>query len=765
MEKWARMKYQPCIPLGKDRSCVTGSKEHIAVSRRAACEGTVLLKNEKGTLPLAPGSRVALFGMGQIDYVKGGGGSGDVYCEYVKNIYDGLRESGLSVYEPLSEFYRERVAEAYKKGGLYGRLREADVPKELISGARAFTDTAIIAVCRFSGENWDRKADGSDPYFELSAEEKKTVDAVCADFPKVIVLLNTGAMIDTSWFADNGNISAALMIWQGGMEGGLAAGDVLTGREDPSGRLTDTCARSISDYPSTAGFYESPDFVKYTEDVFVGYRYFETVPGMKEKVVYPFGYGLSYTRFEIKNVRVSAADERITVTADVENRGERPGREVVQVYFKAPEGRITKPARALCAFKKTKKLAPGETETVEMSFPVSDMASYDDTGAVRRSAYVLEAGEYSFFVGRNVRDAAEAGFKYALSENVTVRVCEELCAPERLGRRLTASGEYISVPDVKRVRRTYPPAPVPGQKEREGGRALLSDVWEGRLTLDGFLEQLSLEELRRLTVACGPRGVANTDGLGDMKEYGIPAAMTADGPAGIRIKRQVGVATTAFPIATMLACTWDPELVERVGVCCAREAKENNLSVWLAPALNIHRSPLCGRNFEYYSEDPLVSGRMAAAIVRGVQSQNIAATPKHFACNNKETNRKESDSVLSERALREIYIRGFEICVRESAPDVIMTSYNIINGVRASENAELITGILRGEWGYRGLVITDWWNTADRTAEVKAGNDIRMPSTMNDRKTPFVDVVENKNTRAELVPCVRRLLELILRLD
>ena len=765
MDKWARMNYQPCLPLGKDRTCLTSSKEHIALSRRAACEGTVLLKNEGKTLPLAAGARVAIFGMGQIDYVKGGGGSGNVYCEYVRNIYDGLKMSGLEVFEPLSEFYRERVDEAYKKGELFGRLTEAEVPEELFKKARDFADTAILVINRFSGESWDRKADGTDPYFELSAEEKKTVNAVCEGFRKVIVLLNTGAMIDTSWFAENDRVSAALMIWQGGMEGGLAAGDVLTGREDPSGRLTDTCARDIADYPSTAGFYESPDFVRYTEDIFVGYRYFETVPGMKEKVVYPFGYGLSYTDTDIENVRISAADGKIAVRADVSNKGERPGREVVQVYFKAPEGKITKPARTLCAFKKTKKLAPGEKETVEMSFDLGCLASYDDTGAVCRSAYVLEAGEYAFFVGKNVRDAKEAEYKFIVPSDRTVSRHEELCAPERLGKRLTASGEYISIPDAKRVRKSYPPAPVPEQKEREGGRVPLSDVLEGKLTLDEFIEQLSTDDLRRLTVGCAPKGVANTDGLGGLKEYGIPAVMTADGPAGIRIKPATGVTTTAFPIATMLACTWDPELVEKIGAACALEAKENNLFVWLAPALNIHRSPLCGRNFEYYSEDPLIAGKMAAAIVRGVQAQGVSATPKHVACNNKETNRKESDSVLSERALREIYIRGFEICVRESAPDVIMTSYNIINGVHASENAELLSGILRGEWGYRGLVITDWWNSADRTAEVRAGNDVRMPSTANDRKTPFVDVVENKNTRAELVPCVRRLLELILRLD
>jgi beta-glucosidase len=302
--------------------------------------------------------------------------------------------------------------------------------------------------------------------------------------------------------------------------------------------------------------------------------------------------------------------------------------------------------------------------------------------------------------------------------------------------------------------------PAEGEAKKQ-----LIDVVNGEVSLDDFISQLSDYQLLSLLVGQKNTGVANTDGMGNLPEYGIPAPMTVDGPAGVRISPAAGVKTTAFPVATMLACTWNTAILERIGIAGALETKENNLSMWLTPALNSHRSPLCGRNFEYYSEDPFVAGKMAGAMVRGILSKKIVATPKHFACNNKETNRKESNSILSERALREIYLKGFEICVKESDPKLIMTAYNIVNNVRASENAELITGILRGEWGYKGLVTTDWWNTAEKSAEVKAGNDIRMPSSSNDGKYNYIDTISVKNTRNELAICVKRLLEMILWLE
>ena len=760
LKKWTRINYTPCLPIGNNNSKITGCEAHIELSRTAAGEGAVLLKNNGNLLPLNAGAKVAIFGNAQIDYVKGGGGSGNVFCEYTRNIYDGLKQKvgKVEVFDSLSLYYKDCVEKLYKENEKPGMLPESEIPASLLVAAKEFTDTAIITINRYSREEEDRRNDGTDTYFVLSAQEKKMVDVVCNNFEKVIVILNTGAMIDTSWFSDNGKISSALMAWQGGMEGGLAVADILVGDVNPSGKLVDTCVSGFEDYPSSEGFHESEDYVKYTEDIFVGYRYFETVPGKKSCVTYPFGFGLSYTTFELSNMSAVAIGEKIIVSADVKNTGSRAGKEVVQVYCSAPVGKITKPAIELCAFAKTKLLSPGEIETLVMSFDISDMASYDDIGDVQKSAYILEAGEYKIFVGNSIRNVTELEYKYVLTENVITQQLTEYCAPQSLGKRLTASGEYISVPDKKITQKKFAceyqcEEKIPAPEEIKP----LMSVYLGEISLDDFIAQLTDEEMMRLLIGKPSKGVAHTDGMGGLPKYGIPAPMTTDGPAGVRIHRTIGLKTTAFPVATMLACTWNTELMEEIGHAGALEAKENNLSIWLTPALNIHRSPLCGRNFEYFSEDPFVSGKMAAAKVRGIQSVGIAATLKHFACNNKETNRMESDSIVSERALREIYIKGFEIAVKESKPKLIMTAYNVINGTRASENAELITGILRGEWKFDGLVTTDWRNHADAATEKLAGNDIRMPA-MDDGIVEGVD-------RNQLAICVKRLLELILWLE
>ncbi len=768
-QKWARINFSPCLPIGDNNSRITGCEKHILLSRTAAVEGAVLLKNDNSLLPLKHGSRVAIFGNAQIDYVKGGGGSGNVYCEYVRNIYEGLKEKKekVEIFDPLSLYYKNCVETLYKAGQHIGMLTEPEIPTDLLSAAKEFTNTAIVTINRYSSEDQDRRNDGTDAYFVLSDEEKRMVEVVCDNFGNVIVILNTGAMIDTSWFYHNEKISSALMAWQGGMEGGLAIADILVGDANPSGKLVDTCAGSFEDYPSSEGFHVSKDYVKYTEDIFVGYRYFETIPGKKSCVTYPFGFGLSYTTFEFLSLSAVAVGGKIIVSVEIKNTGSRRGKEVAQVYFSAPRGKITKPLLQLCAFAKTKLLDPGESETLVMSFDISDMASYDDIGQVQKSAYVLEVGGYKIFVGNSVRNLKELEYKYVISENIITEQLTEYCTPERLGKRLNENGEYIYIPDRTPVRKEFPvdyecPLRIP---ESDNDIKPFIDVYNGKISLDDFIAQLTDEELMSLLIGKPRSGVANTDGMGGLKKYGIPTPMTADGPAGVRIYSATGIRTTGFPVATMIACTWNTDLMEEIGRAGALEMKENNLSIWLTPALNIHRSPLCGRNFEYFSEDPLVSGKMAAAKVRGIQSVGIAATLKHFACNNKETNRRESDSIVSERAIREIYIRGFEIAVKEAKPKLIMTSYNIINGVRASENAELITGILRGEWGYEGLITTDWWNTASPSAEKIAGNDIRMPSTRNEGDTePDNGIIEGVD-RNHLAACVKRLLSLILWLE
>ena len=445
----------------------------------------------------------------------------------------------------------------------------------------------------------------------------------------------------------------------------------------------------------------------------------------------------------------------LEVLARVTNIGPFAGKEVLQLYSSAPGGKLGKPARELKAFCKTPLLKPGETTTVRLCVPIADLASFDDLGKICESAWVLEKGKYTFFLGTSVRDTVRLDTALELETDIIVERAHSLCAPVSLPDRLLADGTLESLPMESLSRQENSPSagnsPSPGVSVWEGlekagiftpdirarkGEDLLRDrskdpisfaqAADGSADFEDFFAQLSLED--KISLLCGQpnTGVANTFGMGNLPEYGVPSVMTADGPAGLRIQPAVGVTTTAFPCATLLASTWNQELVEEIGRAGGMEVKENNIAVWLTPAMNIHRSPLCGRNFEYYSEDPLLAGRMAAALIRGIQSCKVSACAKHFACNNKETNRFESDSRLSQRALREIYLKAFEIAVKEADPWMIMTSYNIINGIRASENTELITGILRGEWGYQGMLTTDWWNHASQPAEIRAGNDVKM---------------------------------------
>ena len=765
LKKWTRSRLLPCIPLGDNRSSITACERHISLSRQAACEGTVLLKNEGGFLPLKKGAKLAVFGKAQIDYVKGGSGSGIVHSPYVRNIYEGLKLKGekVDVFDALSLFYQEYATAAYKCGKENGCLSEPKIPEELISRAASYADTAIITICRFSGEGYDQYNDSKNKYFELEDGEKEMVSDVLAHFENVVVLLNVGAMIDTSWFAANEKIKAALLLWQGGMEGGLAAADMLVGDDAPSGKLADTCVRAFEDYPSSKGFHESEDYVKYTEDIFVGYRYFETIPGKQSAVVYPFGYGLTYTSFDISDIFVGGNNKRIFITANVTNTGDRAGKEVVQVYYSAPTGKISKEKIALAAFKKTPLIQPGATVSVSLSFDICDMASYDDIGDVEKSAYVLEAGKYKIYVGTSVRDCVCADYTFTVDHDTVTQRLNAYCAPKKLEKRLLADGSYREVSPCNDAPKTFPVNYHNEYKPTE--EPLPFDaVAEGKISLDDYISTLTDEDLTEILVGHYSTGVANT---GTMGGYGslnrIPRIATADGPAGLRLHPETGIHTTAFPVATALACTWNTDLLEEIGKAGALECKENNIHIWLTPALNIHRSPLCGRNFEYYSEDPLIAGKMAAAMVKGIQSQGVAATPKHFAANNKETNRFNSDSIVSERALREIYLKGFEICVKESDPKLIMSSYNLINGVRTSECAELLQGILRGEWGFKGMITTDWSNCARHCDEVKAGNDIRMPASQRGKLTGAVR--SGYVTRDEMAVCAKRVLEMVLWID
>lgn len=806
MNKWTRVKFQPNLPLGENGERVTASAAHISLSKQAAGEGMVLLKNENHLLPLAKGSRIALFGKASFDYVKGGGGSGDVTVSYIRNLYDGLKlKSGhISLCEELSAYYKDYVTRQYAGKGVPGMLAEPEIPDDLLAKAKAFTDTACITISRFSGEGWDRHSVKSDDTpntyaneddlaaisarlfeksdFCLTRAEQNMVDIVKENFSKVFVVLNVGGMVDTSWFRSEERIQSVLLAWQGGMEGGLAAAEILCGDVNPSGKLPDTFAASLDDYPSTCNFHESEDYVDYTEDIYVGYRYFETIPGAAKKVCYPFGFGLSYTRFQIQELSAAVVNEQIEILVQVTNTGQTAGKEVVQVYYHAPSGKLGKPARVLAAFAKTRLLQAGEAQILSLSFPIASMASYDDLGKVQKSAYVLEAGTYTFHIGNSVRDTVPSSFVYSISTDTVTEQLTAKMVPALLKKRMLADGSFEALPEgepndpdacgLVKINDIQKEIMLPQTRGRERyfigtpyaqNAKILSEVAEGKTDLDTFIAQLSDADIAHLLGGQPNTGVANTFGFGNLPEYGIPNIMTADGPAGLRIQPECGVCTTAWPCATLLAATWNPALAEAVGEAGAKEVKENNIAVWLTPAINIHRSPLCGRNFEYYSEDPFLTGKMAAAMVRGIQSQHIAATVKHFACNNKETNRTNSDSRVSERALREIYLKGFEIIVKEAAPWAIMSSYNIINGHRASENREMLEDILRDEWGFSGVVTTDWWTKGEHYKEIKAGNDIKMGCGFPERVLEALE--KGLITRKEMEISVKRLLELILKID
>ncbi len=790
MDKFARFRYQPCIPLGEGGRCVTASLKHTMLSRKAATEGMVLLKNNNNTLPLKRGEKVALFGKATIEYIKGGGGSGDVHTPYIRNIYEGFNEKAkdgkISVYMPLVDFYKDYVEKesvnvlnqdqinaiwdvvnamefCTKRDDMtydtFARMHvtEAKVPDELIEAAADWADTAIITLSRFSAEGVDRRPQGGDYY--LSDLEKELINKAGKLFKKVIIVINSGAVIDCEYFAENDNVDAVLLSWQGGLEGGSAIADILCGDVNPSGKLTDTIAKSYDYYPCKDEFWESFQKLDYSDDIYVGYRYFETIPGAKEYVRYPFGYGLSYTSFELSGRVCCESEGKILAVVNVKNTGSVAGKEVVQLYYSAPQGKLGKPSKELAAYKKTALLAPNESETVVLSFDVKDMASFDDLGKIRKSAYVLEKGNYEFYLGTSVRDNEKLSFEYVVEEDRVIEQLNNWCKPFKLEKRMLADGSFEALP-------TGEESYYYGVNEPTGAKApenivIFDDVGE-KISMDEFVAQFTLDELMNFVGGQAATGVCNTGSFGGLKRLEIPLFPTADGPAGLRLEPKTGIPTTAWPCATLLACSWNPELIYEVGAAGGAEIRENNLAIWLAPALNIHRDPLCGRNFEYYSEDPLVAGKSAAANIRGVQSQKVAVSMKHFACNNKEANRYDIDSRVSERALREIYLKGFEIAVKEADPWTVMSSYNRINGQHTSESYELLTEILRNEWGFKGMVVTDWGVKNNPVKEVKAGNDMKMHCGYPEDLKAAYD--KGELTRADLELCVKRILEMFNKL-
>lgn len=728
--------------------------------RRAAAEGAVLLKNEREMLPLRKGERVALFGRIQKDYYRSGTGSGGaVNVAYTTNLLDSLRAcEELTVDEELAQLYENWIAShPFDDGGGEWAAEpwsqeEMPVDEETVRRAAERADKALVVFGRTAGEAKDYEdVPGG---YRLSEEELALLDAVTGAFPRTAVILNVSCIIDMS-FLDRTYVNppaAVLYVWHGGQEGGRAAADVITGQVSPCGKLADTIARNLADYPSSANHGSRTENI-YQEDIYVGYRYFETfAPG---KVRYPFGFGLSYTDFELTPFPVRVEGEQLWVRVRVKNTGEvYAGREVVQVYFGAPQGKLGRPVRELAGFAKTRLLAPGEEEEVTVRFPVSDMAAYDDGGYTgNKSCYVLESGCYRLWAGVNCRDLmslsvtmpdGEITDGYRVEELRVTQRLEEACAPARSFVRLkpgsrkedgtyTMEGEQVPTATVclaDRIADRMPPTLT-----YTGGRGIrLKDVQDGDSTMEAFVSQLSKEELAAIVRGegmCSPRvtpGVAScfggvTDAL--QKEYGIPVAAASDGPSGIRM--DVGELATQVPIGTLLACTFDPELVEELYVLEGKELLRNEIDTLLGPGLNIHRNPLNGRNFEYFSEDPLLAGKMAAANVRGILRGGSHATIKHFACNSQELERNKVNALVSERALRQIYLKGFETAVKEGGCDSVMTSYNPVNGHWNASNYDLNTTILRGEWGFDGIVMTDWWATMN---DCESRGDIPAPESM-----------------------------------
>lgn len=728
---------------GEKKTVTPGMPELL---RRAAADGVVMLENN-GILPLKGGTRVALFGItGYESHYVGYGSGGDVNRPYAVSFADGIKNCDRLTLDPTIEsIYREWNKKNPINNGFWGHwpfyFPEMPLDNTTVENARDKNEVAVAVIGRAAGESRDCKLQKGSYY--LADDEIAMLDALAEEFDDIVILLNIGGIFDMSWIEKYKKvIGAILIVWQGGMEGGNAAADLLCGKAYPSGRLTDTIAKRYENYPSSANF-GGKDFNEYKEDIYIGYRYFETFA--KSKVLYPFGYGLGYTEFEISTNTVEKSNDKFIFNVSVKNIGNTIGREVVQLYLSKPCGKLGNPEKILVAFVKTAELKSGESETIELIAETNQLASYDES----KSAYIIESGKYEFFLGKSIREN-EAVFTFEQAEDEIDCQCIQASAPienlevmsayEYNGKRIiknrkARTKEY----DLgKRILENLPEEiPQTGDKGFK-----LADVKSGKITMEQFVAQLSNNELEAISrgdyVMNSPLGAKGNAGafggvLQSLRAKGIKPVITTDGPSGIRLS----ACCSLLPIGTLLACSFDPQLVEKVYSAVADEMFAKGSDVLLAPGMNIHRNPLCGRNFEYYSEDPYLTGKIAAAAVKGIQSHGASACPKHFACNNQEFRRNMNDSRLSERALREIYLKGFEICVREARPKNIMTSYNRINSVYGHYNYELCTAILRNEWGYKGNVITDWWMKNEKSPEfplirnqayrVRAQVDVLMP--------------------------------------
>lgn len=808
------------------------------LARRAASEGFVLLKNQDHFLPLEKGIKLGLYGAGAIRTIKGGTGSGDVNERDCVNIYQGLSNAGYEItskewlesYDSLfvqarldwkEEVYRKmpeldnNFFRAYSATQFRMPCGESvDVEKAKADGA----DTAVFVLSRIAGENADRHEDEGDYY--ITEEEKNLLKQVAEAYENVVLVINTGGLMDLAFTEEFSNIRSVIQFMQAGQEGGNAFADVLCGEVTPSGKMTDTWAMAYSDYPN-AGFFShrSGDVYKeeYKEGIYVGYRYFDTfdVPAR-----YCFGYGLSYTEFEMKAGEISlegmgTASPMVSVNVEVKNTGDTySGKEVAQVYVSCPQGKLTKEFRRLAAFGKTNLLKPGEARNMELSFPVYQLVSYSEELA----AWVLEKGTYGIWVGNSLASAKLIG-SLKLDEDTVMVQCEHICEKKQELEEILPDPGKMAAKEAKWLEEAkgLPCVELKASEILTETIRYEESYGKGQERAKEITESLSLDQLVAFATGDISRGqselgsagqsvpgaAAETVSAAEEDPWNVASIVLADGPAGIRLKQSYQVVDgrieagdflealeggffaekreilgevyhqycTAIPVGTLLAQTWDTELLKEVGEMIGHEMELFEVTLWLAPGMNIHRNPLCGRNFEYYSEDPLLSGMMASAITLGVQKvPGCGTTIKHFACNNQEDNRMGSDSVLSERTLREIYLKGFEVAVKNSQPMSIMTSYNLINGVHTANSHDLCTKAARNEWGFAGAIMTDWTTTTDSTAGectasgcMRAGNDMVMPGDRADHENIRKELKEGTLDISTLKRCVCNTIHLILQ--
>jgi len=803
----------PAFAKTTDGSISAREEKNAELSMNLATQGMVLLENNNNVLPMASSGNVALFGGGAVKTVKGGTGSGDVNQRSVTSVWDGFKNAGYNVTSEswLNEFeayYDEETGGS--SGGLWGSPKVEDT---LISDAQIEeakqdgTTTAVYVIARNSGEFADRlDAEGD---YQLWGNEEENLKKVAANFDNVIVVLNVGGIIDTKFFHEIEGLDSLLLMSQAGMRGGDAVVKVLNGEVTPSGKLTDTWAVNYEDYSSSEGFGANDENVTqedYTDDIYVGYRYFDT---FNVTPAYEFGYGLSYTDFNIDVKDVTVDEENVTVDVRVTNVGEKyAGKEVVEVYFSAPDGALEKPYQELATYGKTDTLAPGESQELTLSYATTEMSSYYEDYA----SYIMEDGDYVVRVGNSSRNTSVAAV-IGLDSNVFTEQlsnqmvqdeeidtlsnegatpytyegeAEEIAKAERFELDANAietvnnaseyddesvisyvyeGSDYTVVDQEANPRYTKAPSgnnTTPSQLiepyeetiqyvEKTKENPTLLDVYQGTVTMEELLASLSVEEMSYIVEGLGWGGgsepvvgaqansVKGAAGETTSRYYetrAIPNTVLADGPAGIRITQSYtenGTTyyqyCTAFPIGTLIAQSWDKDVAKQFGEAIGEEMLEMGVTMWLAPGMNIHRNPLCGRNFEYYSEDPLVAGVTAASTTLGVQSnEGIGVTIKHYAGNNQENNRNAVNNTITERALREIYLKGFEIAVKTANPMAIMTSYNLNNSMPAADDYDLCTDIPRGEWGFNGLIMTDWGGGQSTPVNsMHAGNDLIMP--------------------------------------